>query len=216
MSRILYGYYRSSAAYRVRIALNLKGLDYEHVSVNLKPGEDGQKQAEYVALNPQGRVPFFIDGDVKIAQSPAVLEYLEEVYPETPLLPEAAADRAFIRQIVNIIACDIHPLNNLSVLQRLKGDFSASDQDIAIWYHHWIKEGFQAIEKLSKNTSGEFLFGDDPTLADVYLLPQIWNAERFKTALDDFPTLLSIRDNANKLQAFIDAAPENQPDTPAI
>ena len=210
----LYGYFRSSAAYRVRIALALKGLTYEDIPVNLAPGASEQRSADYLAINPQGRVPYFTDGDVAISQSPAILEYLEENYPKVPLLPPDAKGRATVRQLASLIGCDIHPLNNLSVLQTLKSDFGADEVAIQRWYHRWIIDGFTAFESLLANTAGQFCFGDTPTLADIYLIPQIWNARRFNTPLDAFPEIIRIETACNQLEAFRMAAPENQPDAP--
>lgn len=214
--RTLYGYFRSSAAYRVRIALGLKGLDYKYEAVNLMPGVSEQKSDAYRAINPQGRVPYFVDGDVKLSQSPAILEYLEEVYPATPLLPEGAVNRAYVRQLANIIACDIHPLNNLSVLMKLKAEFGADDAATKKWYADWITEGFTALEKIVSTNAhtGRFSFGDTPGLADVYLAPQMWNARRFEVDTAAFPTLVRIDAACNTLEPFKNAAPENQPDAP--
>lgn len=214
--RILYGYFRSSAAYRVRIALGLKELSYEHSGVNLKPGVSEHKSEDYLKLNPQGRVPYFVDGDVSISQSPAILEYLEEAYPDAPLLPSDLADRAYVRQLASLIGCDVHPLNNLSVLMRIKEQFGADEAATNAWYHHWIIEGFTALEAMLSNSkhTGRFCFGDTPSMADVYLVPQVWNARRFNMPLEAFPTILRIDEACQALPAFIDAAPENQPDTP--
>lgn len=214
--RILYGYFRSSAAYRVRIALGLKGLEYQHKAVNLKPGVSEHKSADYMALNPQGRVPYLIDGEVSLSQSPAILEYLEEAYPDTALLPTEVAGRAYVRQLASLIGCDIHPLNNLSVLMQIKNQLGADENATNEWYHHWIVEGFTALEAMLSTSShtGRFCVGDTPGLADVYLVPQVWNARRFNTPLDAFPTICRIDAACNEVQAFIDAAPENQPDAP--
>ena len=211
----LYGYFRSSAAYRVRIALALKGLEFENVAVNLKPGTSEQRSAEYLALNPQGRVPLFIDDDVTISQSPAILEYLEEAYSDVSLLPADAGGRATVRQLASLVACDIHPLNNLSVLQALKGDLGADDAAVQKWYDRWVIDGFTAFETLLKDTAGHYCFGDTLTLADVYLVPQVWNARRFNTSLDAFPEIVRIDAACNSLNAFRAAAPEQQPDAPA-
>ena len=208
----LYDYFRSSAAYRVRIALALKGLESEAVSINLKPGVSEHKSESYRAINPQGRVPYLVDGDVALGQSPAILEYLEEAYPEPPLLPVSLADRAMVRQLANIIACDIHPLNNLSVLLKLKQTFSADEATVNAWYSDWIIQGFQAFEALIANKQGAYCFGDVPTFADIYLVPQVYNARRFNVPLDAFPSIVRVDATCNKLAAFQKALPENQPD----
>ncbi len=214
--RILFGYYRSSAAFRVRIALALKGLDYEYRAVDLKPSANDHKAPGYLKLNPQGRVPYFIDHGFGIAQSPAILEYLDEVYPDAALLPAKAQERAWVRQLVNVVGCDIHPLNNLSVLQKLKGQFDADQSATNEWYAYWIIEGFKALEAmlLDNNYRGDFCFGNLPGMADVYLVPQIWNARRFNVALDAFPTLERIYAACQEHPAFMKAMPENQPDAP--
>jgi len=214
--RKLYGYFRSSAAYRVRIALGLKGLAYEQVSINLMPSVLEQKSDDYKALNPQGRVPFLIDGDISLSQSPAILEYLDEAYNDMLLLPADMDERARVRQLSSIVGCDIHPLNNSSVLGYLKQNLSADEEAVNSWYHHWILEGFTALEALlaSSKDTGRFCHGDTPTMADVYLIPQVWNARRFKTPLEAFPTILRIEAACNEIEAFKVAAPENQPDAP--
>ena len=204
----LYTYFRSSAAYRVRIALNLKGLSYESLSVNLLEGE--QSGAEYKALNPQGRVPALVcDGEVLI-QSPAILEYLEEVFPAPPLLPAAPVARARVRAACALIACDIHPLNNLGVLRYLKRRLGHDQAAVDAWYAHWVQEGFAALEQLLR--PGPFAFGAHPTLADVYLVPQVYNARRLKVPLDPYPRITAVDAACASLTAFADAAPEKQPD----
>jgi len=209
MSRpILYDYWRSSAAYRVRIALNLKGIDYESRQVDLRADE--QKSADYRRLNPQGLVPMLeIDGH-RLTQSLAILNYLDLRYPNQPLLPASAAERAHVVAMAMTVACDIHPLNNLRVLKYLKNEFGHSQDEIDAWYAHWIAEGLPALEELAAPTAGKFLFGDAPTGADVCLVPQLYNARRYDVPLDNYPTLLRADENANKLDAFAAAHPDRQ------
>ena len=209
----LYTYWRSSAAYRVRIALNLKDLDYDIVPVSLAPGEAEHRKDKYRAINPQMLVPFLEDGDIAMGQSMAMLEYLEEAYPETPLLPKNEPVRSHVRAFCNMIACDIHPLNNLRVLNYLKTELGADQKAGSDWYRHWIHEGFAAAETLAGDAS--FVFGDQPTLADCFLVPQMYNARRFKVPVDKFPKLVAITDACNELPAFGNAAPEHQPDAVA-
>ena len=214
MTAKLYTYWRSSAAYRVRIALNLKGIDYEPVAISLKPGDDEHRKDEYRAINPQMLVPFFDDGKVAIGQSMAILEYLEEAHPATLLLPASEPLRSRVRAFCNAIACDIHPLNNLRVLNYLASELGASDSQKNDWYAHWIAEGFRACEEMSVRHAhdGPYAFGKDVTLADALLVPQMYNARRFDVPLDEYPRLVAVTDACNELKAFIDAAPENQPD----
>jgi maleylacetoacetate isomerase len=214
--RKLYGYFRSSAAYRVRIALGLKGLAYDHAGVNLMPGVSEQKSDDYRALNPQGRVPYLIDGEASLSQSPAILEYLNEAYPAAPLLPADILARARVRQLASLVGCDVHPLNNLSVLTYLKTEFAADKDAVNRWYCHWIVEGFTALEALlaGSEQTGKFCHGDTPGMADIYLVPQLWNARRFSVAVEAFPTIVRIDAACNKLDAFKAALPENQPDAP--
>jgi len=209
MSRpILYDYWRSSAAYRVRIALNLKGIDYESRQIDLRADE--QKAAEYRSLNPQGLVPMLeIDGH-RLTQSVAILNYLDLRYPNQPLIPASAAERAHVVAMAMAIACDIHPLNNLRVLKYLKNELGHSQEEVDDWYRHWISEGLPALEAMAAPRAGKFLFGDAPTGADVCLVPQLYNARRFDVPLDDYPTLLRADENANSLEAFAAAHPDRQ------
>ena len=205
---ILYEYWRSSAAYRVRIALNLKQIDYESRPVNLLTGE--QNSDEYRAVNPQGMVPVLeIDGN-RLTQSVAIINYLDVRYPNQPLLPASAAERAHVVSLAMIIACDIHPLNNLRVLKYLKAELGHSQDEIDSWYRHWISERLPALEAMAEPRAGKFLFGDGPTGADILLVPQLYNARRFDVPLEDYPTLLRADENANKLESFAAAHPERQ------
>ncbi len=206
----LYDYWRSSAAYRVRIALNIKGLEAEQISVDLRAG--GQKAAEYLAVNPQGLVPFFEDGDLAINQSLAIIEYLEEAYPDQPVLPKDPILRAKVRAVAQVIAVDIHPLNNVRVLQFLEGDLGVSQKKRAIWYHHWLAKGFHTVEAMAKTLPGAFCCGDEPTLADICLVPQVYNAKRYEFDLSHYPTVRSINDRCQEVEAFAKAAPQHQPD----
>ena len=208
MSIKLYSYWRSSAAYRVRIALNLKALDYSIVPVSLAPGESQHRQEPYRQKNPQMLVPFIEDGVVAIGQSMAILEYLEETYPDVRLLPDEQPLRSQVRAFCNAIACDIHPILNLRVLQYIKTEFN--NDPSAHWYGHWIHEGFNALEQLASD--GPYVFGDRVTLADTLLVPQMYNARRFKIELDAYPKLVAAVNNCNELDAFARAAPEAQPD----
>ncbi|MFM5559595.1 maleylacetoacetate isomerase [Aeromonas rivipollensis] len=209
----LFGYWRSSASFRVRLVLQLKGLGYEQHPVNLRQGE--QKEKAYRRVNPQGLVPFLIDGDVQLGQSVAIMEYLDETYPAYPLMPSAPEERARVRQIVNMIACDTHPLNNLRVLNYLEQELAQSKTARDAWYRHWIDETFTALEQLLMTTAGVYCVGNEVTLADCMLVPQVYNARRFNMTLDDYPTIARIVANCEQLQAFIKAAPANQPDAQA-
>ena len=205
---ILYDYYRSSACYRVRIALNLKGVEYEARPINLLEGE--QKSEAYRELNPQGLIPMLeIDGH-RLTQSLAIINYLDLRFANQPLLPAAAADRAHVVAMAMTIACDIHPLNNLRVLKYLKNVLGHSQEETDAWYAHWIREGLPALEAMAAPRAGKFLFGGAPTGADVCLVPQLYNARRFNVPLDDYPTLLRADENANKLEAFAAAHPDRQ------
>jgi len=206
----LYTYYRSSSSFRVRIALNLKGIAYEPVLVNLVKAE--QQGPEHLKRNPQGLVPVLEDGDFTISQSAAIIEYLEETRLEPALLPKNPKDRAEVRRMVNLIACDIQPLNNLKVLKYLKDPLGASQEEIGIWYNHWISLNFKALETLVKAKDGQYCFGDQVTMADIFLIPQMWNANRFNCDLSPFPALVAIQERLYQLEAFDQARPENQPD----
>ena len=205
---ILYDYFRSSAAYRVRIALNLKVVDYEQREVDLLAGE--QSSGDYRALNALGLVPMLeIDGH-RLTQSLAIINYLDLRFANQPLLPASAAERAHVAAMAMIIGCDIHPLNNLRVLNYLKGPLGHTQDEVDTWYAHWITEGLTALEVMAKPLAGDFLFGNGPTGADVCLVPQLYNARRFNVPLDDYPTLLRADENAAKLDAFANAHPDRQ------
>ena len=209
----LHDYWRSSAAYRVRIAPNLKGLSYEQVPVNIAPGADEQLSDAYRSVNPQMRVPTLEVDGVKTGQSMAILEWLEETYPDPAILPSDLESRLQARAFADTIACDIHPLNNLSVLATLRQDFGADDAAVTRWYHDWIRRGFQALEGFAAaRTSGSFLFGDAPTIAEITLIPQVSNARRFEMDLSAFPALVEIDAACRELDAFRKASPEaNRP-----
>jgi maleylacetoacetate isomerase len=207
----LYSYFRSSAAYRVRIALNLKGLAYETVPVHLIRDGGHNRRPEYRAVNPQMRVPAFITdtGDTLI-QSLAIIEYLDETHPEPPLLPKDPVARAKVRALAELIACDIHPLNNVGPLRYLKNQMGQQQSAIDAWYHHWVIDGFEALETLIE--PGPYACGEAVTLADVCLVPQVANARRLKVPLDKFPKIVSVDAACLALPAFDRARPENQPD----
>lgn len=210
----LYSYFRSSAAYRVRIALNLKGLAYRTLPVHLLRDGGEQHRPAYRAVNPAGLVPALEDRGHTLTQSLAILEYLEEQYPQTPLLPQGSAERARVRAIAQSIACEIHPLNNLRVLQYLSGTLGLGEEQKNAWYRHWVGEGLGAVERLlaDDRRTGAFCHGDRPTLADCCLVPQVFNARRFGCELDAMPTILAIVARCQSLEAFQRAAPEHQPD----
>ncbi|MEO1405522.1 MAG: maleylacetoacetate isomerase [Pseudomonadota bacterium] len=209
----LYSYWRSSAAYRLRIALALKGVAYETIAVNIAPGKNEQVGEDFRAINPQMRVPALEANGTVMTQSMAILEWLDEMYPEPPLLPGDAWLRQQIRTAADIIACDIHPLNNLSVLKALRQDIGATDDAVSHWYADWIQRGFAAIEKSAERSNRhKFLFGDTPTLAEICLVPQVYNARRFNVDLSAFPRLTEVDAACLELDAFKQAVPENQPD----
>jgi maleylacetoacetate isomerase len=205
---VFYEYSRSSAAYRVRIALKLKGVDYESRPVNLL--ESQQRSEDYRAVNPQGLVPALeIDGH-RLTQSLAIMVYLDQTIPEPLLMPRDPFDGAHVRAMAMAVACDIHPLNNLRVLKYLKGELGHSQDAVDRWYAHWISEGLTALEAMAAPQAGQFLFGDAPTIADICLVPQLYNARRFNVPLDDYPTLLRADDHATALDAFAAAHPDRQ------
>ena len=205
---VLYDYFRSSASYRVRIALNLKGIDYEQRAISLVQGE--QQAPSYRQLNPQGFVPMLeIDGE-RLTQSLSIIVYLDQKYREPPLTPAKPADGAHVRSLALAVACDIHPLNNLRVLKYLRGPLGVSEEARDEWYRHWVAEGLAALEEMARPKAGAFLFGDTPTIADVCLVPQLYNARRFSVPLTDYPTLRRADETASAHAAFADAHPDRQ------
>jgi maleylpyruvate isomerase len=213
----LYGYFRSSASYRVRIALNLKGRHYDFQSVHLSRGGGEQFSPEFRGVNPQSLVPVLEDGAKRFTQSLAIIEYLEDKYPDPALLPSEPAARARVRALALSIACDVHPLNNLRVLGYLTRELGASEEAKGRWYQHWVTLGLQALEAqvASHPDTGLFCHGDTPGLADCCLVPQLFNARRFQCDLSGYPTLLAIEQRCEAMSAFRDAAPERQPDAEA-
>ncbi len=215
----LFGYFRSSASYRVRIALNLKGLDYEQTSIHLINNGGEQFSEAFRALNPESLVPALVDAEsgstAAMSQSLAILEYLEEKYPEVALLPTALSDRAYVRALALSIACDIHPVNNLRILKYLSANLGLSEEQKNTWYQHWCQVGLSAMEeRLAHDVRrGDFCFGNNPTMADCCLIPQIFNAQRFNCDLSAMPTLMAINQRCLALPAFEQAALSNQPDT---
>lgn len=213
----LHGYFRSSAAYRVRIALNVKRLAYESVPTDLRAPSRAHRTAQFLALNPQGLVPVLVDGAQVLTQSLAIIEYLEEMHPQPPLLPRAAAERACVRAMALAVACDIHPLNNLRVLNYLRGPLAQEDAAVDAWYAHWVSQGFSALEEQVRRLSGDgrHMFGASVTLADVVIVPQMFNARRGKVDVTAFPTLCAICAHLESLPEFARAAPGAQPDADA-
>ena len=207
---ILHGYWRSGASYRVRIALALKGIGYDLAAHDLRTGE--QKAADYLALNPQGMVPALQTGDRVLIQSPAILEWLEETHPSPPLLPSGADDRAAVRAMCALIGCDIHPLNNLRVLKALRADFAADQAAVNAWAAAWIATGFDALQALVDRHGADWCFGDAPTLADCYMIPQLYSARRFDMDLSPWTHLLAVEARAQAHPAFEAAHPDRQPD----
>jgi maleylacetoacetate isomerase len=210
----LYSYFRSSASFRVRIALALKGIDYEYAAVHLLKGGGQQFAADFKAMNPAGLVPVLEDDGMVLSQSLAIIEYLEETRPQPPLLPDNAADRARIRAMALAIACEIHPLNNLRVLGYLNKTLGVSDEQRNDWYRHWVETGLATVEAMLRDDSrsGLCCHGDSPTLADVCLVPQIFNAQRFKARLDHVPSVMRIHEHCLTLPAFANSVPASQPD----
>jgi maleylacetoacetate isomerase len=210
----LYTYFRSSAAFRVRIAFNLKGVAYETVTVDLRPPAAGQRALEFLAVNPLGLVPALQHDGKTITQSLAIIEYLDELYPQPPLLPVAPADRAHVRAMALAVACDIHPLNNLRVLNYLRSQLTHDEESVSSWYRHWVAMGFHGLEQEAKRATGDgrHMFGKSVTLADICIVPQMYNARRFKCDVEPYPTLRAICAHLESLPAFAKAAPEAQPD----
>ncbi|HEY0340599.1 MAG TPA: maleylacetoacetate isomerase [Steroidobacteraceae bacterium] len=210
----LYTYFRSSAAFRARIALNLKGIAYEPAYVDIRPPTVAHRTPEFLAINPQGLVPALVHEGTTIAQSLAIIEYLDETYPDPPLLPRSPADRARVRAMALSVACDMHPLNNSRVLNYLRTPLALDEDTVNAWYRHWIGEGFGALEKDAKRATGDgrHMFGTTVTLADVYIVPQMYNASRFNCDLEPYPTLRAISAHLEALPAFAKAVPEQQPD----
>lgn len=206
----LHGYWRSGTSYRTRIALNLKGMSYAQLPVNLLAGE--QHSPAFADLNPQGRVPALSNDDFVLTQSPAILEWLEEVYPRPALLPADPQGRASVRAMAAIIGCDIHPLNNLGVLDALRSEFAANPAQIKDWMARWITAGFAALENMITRHGRGFAYGDSPTLADCYLVPQLYAAERFGVDCAPYPKLLAAAHTARALPSFQQAHPDQQPD----
>ena len=208
----LYTYFRSSASYRVRIALALKGLAHESAFVDLPKAE--HQSGEYRAINPQALVPSLEDGGQVLIQSLAIMEYLDEAYPEPPIMPPAPLDRAYVRAVSQIVACEIHPLNNLRTLKHIRAAYKLDDEGVNAWYRHWIAAGLASLESylVAAGRTGLYAFGDMVTVADCCIVPQIFNAKRFDCRLDHVPTVMGIFDRCMELPAFIEAQPARQPD----
>jgi maleylacetoacetate isomerase len=210
----LYTFFRSSASYRVRIALNIKGLTYEQAPIHLRRGGGEQLAPAYKAINPQALVPALEDNGKILTQSLAIIEYLEDTHPKPPLLPADPADRALVRSMALVIACEVHPIQNLRVLNYVKMEYGQTDEQVNRWAQHWIDLGVTALEQMivAQPKRGKFCFGATPTLADICLIPQLGNARRYGCDLSKYPTILAIEKNCLALPAFAEAAPEKQPD----
>jgi maleylacetoacetate isomerase len=210
----LYTYFRSSAAFRTRIALNIKGIAYESASIEMRAPAAAHRTPEFLAINPQGLVPALEHDGATIAQSLAIIEYLNETHPDPPLLPASPVDRAHVRALALAVACDMHPLNNLRVLNYLRAPLALDEDTVNAWYHHWIGAGFTGLEENVRRTSGDghHMFGTTVTLADIFIVPQMYNARRFKCDLEPYPRLRRICAHLESLPAFAKAAPEMQPD----
>lgn len=210
----LYGYFRSSTSYRTRIALNLKELDYDYIAVNL--AQDEQLKDDFQSINPQGLVPVLQVDDLSCYQSPAILEWLEEAYPDQPLLPKDATGRMHVRALSALIGCDMHPINNRRILQYLRNEFAVDEDKVMAWCNRWMSEGFSALEKrlAADKNRAKFCYGDRPTFADCYLIPQVSSARRFKVDLSLYPNILEIDTHCRTLKAFAEADPMMQPDAP--
>jgi maleylacetoacetate isomerase len=210
----LYTFFRSSASYRVRIALNLKGLGYDQAAIHLRRDGGEQLMPAYTKINPQALVPALEDNGKVLTQSLAIIEYLEETHPNPPLLPKEPADKALVRSMALVIACEVHPIQNLRVLNYVKATYNQTDEQVNKWAQHWIDLGLSALQEMiaAQPKRGKFCFGDAPTIADICLIPQLGNARRYGCDLSKYPAILAIEKNCNALSAFANAAPEKQPD----
>ena len=210
----LYTFFRSSASYRVRIALNMKGLSYEQSPIHLRRGGGEQLTAAYKAINPQALVPALEDNDKILTQSLAIIEYLDETHPHPPLLPKDSANKALVRSMAMVIACEVHPIQNLRVLNYVKKEYNQTDEQVNRWAQHWIDLGLAALEQMiaAQSERGKFCFSDVPTLADICLIPQLGNARRYGCDVSRYPSILSIEKACMAIPAFANAAPEKQPD----